>query len=75
MGHAAKCYHTGECYCSGVCEQIGCDTCSGGGVLAAFFMKQMGSVWARENGADDRKGGDPSEFPADLRIREMPHGR
>ena len=37
----------------------------------AFFMKQMGSVWARENGADS-KGGKIDYWPADLRVREMP---
>jgi len=36
------------------------------------FCKQMGSVWAKANGADS-KGGDPSFWPADLQIREFPH--
>jgi len=44
----------------------------------AVFVKQMGSVWARENGcatnSDGKypKAGDPSEWPEDLRIREQP---
>jgi protein gp37 len=37
----------------------------------AVFVKQLGSVWARTNGADS-KGGDPEHWPADLRIREYP---
>ena len=41
---------------------------------AAVFVKQLGSVWATRHGAADRKGGDPSEWPADLRVREMPGG-
>ena len=36
------------------------------------FVKQLGSVWARENGATDRKGGDPDEWPEYLRVREYP---
>lgn len=39
----------------------------------APFVKQLGSVWAREHGAD-KKGGDPQYWPADLRIREYPTG-
>jgi protein gp37 len=35
------------------------------------FVKQLGSVWARANGADT-KGGDPQRWPTDLRVREMP---
>lgn len=41
------------------------------------FVKQLGSVWARKagQGADgpfDSKGGDPEEWPEDLRVREFP---
>jgi protein gp37 len=36
-----------------------------------FFFKQMGSVLARRCGYRD-KGGDPAQWPADLRIREYP---
>lgn len=36
------------------------------------FVKQLGSVWARETGARDPKGGDPDEWPEDLRVREFP---
>jgi protein gp37 len=39
---------------------------------AAVFVKQLGAVWARENGAVDKKGGEPEEWPADLRVREFP---
>jgi protein gp37 len=35
------------------------------------FVKQLGTVWARQNGADS-KGGDPQYWPEDLRIREFP---
>jgi protein gp37 len=38
----------------------------------APFVKQLGSVLARELGSTDRKGGDPSCWPEDLRVREMP---
>ena len=43
--------------------------CRESGVAA--FVKQLGSVWARENGAD-KKGGDPQYWPAGLRVREYP---
>lgn len=37
------------------------------------FVKQMGSVWARTSPrADDSHGGDPSEWPEALRVREFP---
>ncbi len=44
------------------------------------FVKQLGSVWAREtfeagrsvSAHGDPKGGDPQWWPADLRIREFP---
>ena len=39
----------------------------------AFFMKQMGAVWAKENHAKDKKGGDMEEWPEDLRVREYPN--
>lgn len=42
---------------------------------AAVFVKQLGSVWARENGHRGKgqtKGGDPSKWPADLNRREFP---
>ncbi|MFE4867665.1 DUF5131 family protein [Streptomyces sp. NPDC056682] len=38
----------------------------------AVFVKQLGSVWARENGASDGKGGKPEDWPAALRVREYP---
>jgi protein gp37 len=37
-----------------------------------FFMKQLGTVWAKENRSKTAKGEDMSEWPEDLRIREMP---
>jgi protein gp37 len=45
-----------------------------------FFMKQMGSVWARDwctggksvAAHGDPKGGDPQYWPADLRVRQYP---
>jgi protein gp37 len=45
------------------------DDCEAAGT--AFFCKQLGSVWAKENGADP-KGGDWDRWPADLRIRNYP---
>lgn len=41
-------------------------------VGAAPFVKQLGSVWAREHKARDWHGGDWSEWPAPLRVREFP---
>lgn len=42
---------------------------------AAIFVKQMGSVWAKQNGAKHPKGGDPDEWPERYRIREFPADR
>jgi protein gp37 len=39
---------------------------------AAPFVKQLGSVWARANNASDGKGGNPDDWPAELRVREYP---
>ena len=39
------------------------------------FVKQLGSVWARESSAADRKGGDPVEWDACLRARQFPQTR
>lgn len=36
------------------------------------FVKQLGAVWARANGAADKAGGDMAEWPADLRVRQWP---
>ncbi len=47
------------------------DHCATAGV--SFFMKQLGTFSAR--GLRDRKGADPSEWPEDLRIQEMPHDK
>jgi protein gp37 len=38
----------------------------------AVFVKQLGAVWARTNGASDKKGGKPEDWPEDLRVREYP---
>jgi len=40
----------------------------------APFVKQMGTVWAREHGAKDAKGGNWEEWEEQLRVREMPDG-
>jgi protein gp37 len=39
---------------------------------AAPFVKQLGSVWAREHQASDGKGGKPADWPEALRVREYP---
>jgi protein gp37 len=36
------------------------------------FVKQLGTVWARKRHANDHKGGNWHEWPADLRVRQMP---
>lgn len=36
------------------------------------FLKQMGSVWAREHGGQDAKGSNWDEWPQALRVREVP---
>ncbi len=46
------------------------DECQQYGI--AFFMKQLGSVYAREHGLRNRKGEEMSEFPGDLQIQEFP---
>lgn len=40
-----------------------------------LFVKQLGTAWAKENGAKHAKGGDPAEWPRDLRIRQWPDAR
>lgn len=37
------------------------------------FVKQLGAEWARQAKAADKKGGDPAEWPPDLRVRQVPH--
>lgn len=51
--------------------------CNAAGV--ACFVKQLGSYWARKRNADPEqwtqvsgKGGDMSEWPEDLRVRDFP---
>jgi protein gp37 len=46
--------------------------CNNAGV--PVFVKQLGSVWAKESRARHHKGGDPEEWPEDLRVREFPVG-
>jgi protein gp37 len=46
--------------------------CGAAGV--AVFVKQLGGQWARQTGARDRHGGDPSEWPEDVGIRTYPAG-
>lgn len=36
------------------------------------FVKQLGTVWAKQHGSRDMKGSDPAEWPEDLRVREFP---
>jgi hypothetical protein len=38
----------------------------------AVFMKQVGSNRVLWPGVRHRKGEDPSEWPADLRVRDFP---
>jgi protein gp37 len=44
--------------------------CLGAGV--PFFMKQMGTVWAREHHSSNQKGGDWNDWPEALRVRDYP---
>lgn len=37
-----------------------------------LYVKQMGSAWAKTKPAKHSKGGDPAEWPADLRPRQYP---
>ncbi len=46
------------------------DQCRAAGI--APYVKQLGSAWARTNGAAHSKGGNPEEWPFDLRIRDYP---
>lgn len=38
----------------------------------APFVKQMGTMWAALNHSHSYKGGDMSDWPQDIRVREMP---
>jgi protein gp37 len=38
----------------------------------AYFHKQMGSVWARQNKSRHSHGADPRDWPEDLRIQQFP---
>lgn len=46
------------------------DQCAAAGT--SLFVKQLGTVWAKQNSATSRKAGEPGEWPEDLRIRQMP---
>lgn len=46
------------------------EQCRAAGV--ACFVKQLGSHWAKENGASDGKGANMAEWPEDLRVRQVP---
>jgi protein gp37 len=36
------------------------------------FVKQLGTDWSVTHGHGRKKGGDPKQWPKDLRVREMP---
>lgn len=36
------------------------------------FVKQMGKVWAKQNGSSDSKGGDMEDWPEHIRVRQFP---
>lgn len=36
------------------------------------FVKQLGAAWAKQANASHEKGGDPTEWPSDLRVRQAP---
>lgn len=44
--------------------------CTTAGVAA--FVKQLGEPWAKETGAGHRKGGDITEWPEHLQVRQLP---
>lgn len=46
------------------------DQCRAAGT--SFFFKQLGTGLARTTNSRDRKGVHPDDWPADLRLREMP---
>jgi hypothetical protein len=37
------------------------------------FVKQLGADWAQQANASHKKGGNPAEWPSDLRVRQVPH--
>jgi len=51
-----------------IADLLAAARCSG----TAPFVKQLGSVWARDNNASDSKGGKPDDWPTDLRVRKYP---
>lgn len=51
----------------------GLEECRAEGVRA--FVKQMGSVWAREQGASHPHGADPMEWEPEFRVQEFPPTR
>lgn len=51
-------------------EWIGSVISQGRAAGVPVFVKQLGSAWAREHRAKHPKGGDPAEWPEQLRVRE-----
>jgi hypothetical protein len=47
---------------------------NGPGALGPEHYAPNGEVWAWRAGLADKKGGDPYEWPDDLRVREFPKG-
>lgn len=41
----------------------------------ALFVKQLGARWARAHRSSDSKGGEPTDWPAHLRVRDSPRPR
>jgi protein gp37 len=46
------------------------EQCRAAGIPA--FVKQLGTCWARQAKAKHNKGGDPDEWPPELRVRMFP---
>jgi protein gp37 len=36
------------------------------------FVKQLGANWAKQANASNKKGGNPTEWPSDLKVRQVP---
>lgn len=45
------------------------------GTSVAYFMKQLGQLWAKANRASHLHGAAPRDWPADLRVQEFPTPR
>ena len=44
----------------------------GGKPEGTFLVKRNGHKWQRAVPLKDKKGGDPAEWPEDLRVQEVP---